>query len=283
MTTSTSAAVAVNDVTENTLGGVPARTLKFLEGAGAPGIRSALAGVGWNATHIDEAWALLTALKATHVVAPPPQGDSVLEAINACETWQATSFVRARARLTLTFPDQATFLFADITPGKGMEAVLNVATFLARRHTLASGTGRKATRKVDHEALAFLEKTGITKEEIARLGGLVGKAHDVVVPDDTQAEEAKRLGDERLVILRKLYAWLTAWSEIARTVVTRRDQLIRLGLAKRRASSSKASTTPVPPPVVASPAPPPVATPAPPAVTPAPPVEVEAAPESYAV
>jgi hypothetical protein len=35
--------------------------------------------------------------------------------------------------------------------------------------------------------------------------------------------------------LRKVHAWLTAWSEMARSVITRRDQRIRLGIAKRRA------------------------------------------------
>lgn len=56
--------------------------------------------------------------------------------------------------------------------------------------------------------------------------------------------------DSRLEGLRALRAWFDDWSETARTVVARRDYLIRLGLAKRKKSvtpakpESNAPTTP---------------------------------------
>ncbi|HEY8077283.1 MAG TPA: hypothetical protein VIF62_24320, partial [Labilithrix sp.] len=51
-----------------------------------------------------------------------------------------------------------------------------------------------------------------------------------------------------------LHAWLQEWSETARTVLTKRDQLIRLGLAKRRRKPSEDTVTPAAPPVATGPA-----------------------------
>jgi hypothetical protein len=53
-----------------------------------------------------------------------------------------------------------------------------------------------------------------------------------VVENERWARERER----RREGLRQIHAWLASWSEIARSVVTRRDHLIHLGLAKRRAS-----------------------------------------------
>ncbi len=44
----------------------------------------------------------------------------------------------------------------------------------------------------------------------------------------------------RLDDLRALRAWYDDWAETARTVMTRRDYLIRLGLAKRKKSAKPA-------------------------------------------
>lgn len=62
-----------------------------------------------------------------------------------------------------------------------------------------------------------------------------------------------------------LAAWLADWTETARTIISRRDHLILLGLSKRK-RSSKAAAEPEQPTVVAptpAPAPVPVIPPAP--------------------
>ena len=168
----------------------------------------------------------------------------------ACEAWQATGLVRARAMLQLTHPEHAAFLFHDFVAGKGTEAVLNVATFLERRHALDKSADRKATRAADHEALAVIEQTGTTRQTLDELKAFVDTVQSVA-PAET-ASAAPDADAERLATLRKIYAWITAWSEMARTAVTRRDQLIRLGLAKRRAA--KAKRVPVAPAAPAAPA-----------------------------
>jgi hypothetical protein len=227
------AARADKDVTEATLRSAPSRALTFLQGAIEPAIAGRLATVGWSVARVDEAWNLLLALRAVSVGAAP-KVDPVLDAIAECEAWQSTGLVRARAMLQLSFPEQAAFMFHDFVPGKGMAAVLNVATCMGRLQALGNSAPRKASRKVDHAALALLDATYITKSEVRRLEGLVGTAHRVVVP---QADDDSRAN--RLDALRKIHAWVGAWSEIARTVITRRDHLIRLGIAKRRSPKPK--------------------------------------------
>ena len=51
----------------------------------------------------------------------------------------------------------------------------------------------------------------------------------------------------RLEMAGKYVAWLNEWREIARLTISRRDYLISLGLARRRATSdSDTSTTALP-------------------------------------
>lgn len=165
--------------------------------------------------------------------------------------------------LELSHADQAMFLFHDYAPAKGMGAVLNAATFLQRRHALDKAEDRKESRRSDQEALAVLEQIGTTKESLKRLQVMVDTAQTVAEPSVVLLETEERQS-ARLQVLRQIHAWVTAWSEVARTVVTRRDQMIRLGIAKRRAPKAKAVMPP--PPVVV---PPPVVMPvAPPASTP---------------
>ena len=61
--------------------------------------------------------------------------------------------------------------------------------------------------------------------------------------------------------LRKMHTWVVAWGDVARTVVTRRDHQIRLGIAKRRSPRKAAPPGPIPVVVVPPPAAAPVIAP----------------------
>jgi hypothetical protein len=214
------------------------------------------------------------------MVSAAPEPNPVAEAIAACETWQNTGLVRVRAMLQLRFPEQATFMFHDFVPGTGTAAVLNVSSFLERRQQLDDGAERKASRKVDHQALALFDELGVTTASVKELEGRVETAQQVVTVTAVESP-ADATATKRDVTLHKIYAWITAWSEMARTVITRRDQLIRLGIAKRRVAKTKTTVVP------ATPAPPPVAvggvTPAAPSVAPVAAIEAhDTAPESHA-
>ena len=143
------------------------------------------------------------------------------------------------------------FVFHDFVAGKGTAAVLNVATFLQRRGALDKSTERKASRAKDHAALAVIEQTGTTRDTLKELQAMVDTVQSV---SPAEAAPAVAIEAERIDVLRKIYAWVTAWSDIARTVITRRDHLIRLGIAKWRSAKGKTVVVATPP--VAAPAPP---------------------------
>jgi hypothetical protein len=124
---------------------------------------------------------------------------------------------------------------------------------LDRMARLASGEGRPATaRDGDVAALAVLATRGIDEAERARLSGLCDLALRAAPTNPAERAQAEGLAKERQDALVALRAWFEEWSEVARAVITRRDQLILLGLASRRKSGSEeeeedSPVTPVPP------------------------------------
>lgn len=155
----------------------------------------------------------------------------------------ATENVRCELKWAFdTHPDQAAFVFANLQPAVGTAAVLTVRLFLEWLDALENSPDRIATRDKDLEALATLEKRGITQDERQRMRSLLNIAQGLSTTTNT--------ADTRLDDLRALRAWFDDWSETARIVVTRRDYLIRLGLAKRKKSfkpaesETPATTTP---------------------------------------
>lgn len=250
---------ASSDVTDITLKHAPARLLQFLQAMSDPVIRTKFNAINWSDERGNEGWALLEELRVASVAKPVATENPVTEAITQCEEWQSTGLVRARAMLQMTHPEQAQFLFHDFVSGPGMEAVLNVATFLNRRGLLTRSAERKATHRADVESLSVLEQVGITKDELKKLEKIVSTAQSApaALSDDTEQSEIE---SERREVLRKIHVWITGWSDMARTVITRRDQAIKLGIAKRRARKAKAVVVP---PVVTPPAPTPTPAPAP--------------------
>lgn len=212
-----------------TLEETPARMLTFLRGIGttAP-IRATLAERGYSAQDHQQGWDLLhkvagyTDTKSTLVM------DETQQAITQIDAWDEPTFRIAKAALERLHPDQAAFVFANLQPATGPAAVLTVRLFLERLDALENSPERIATRTQDLEALATLEKRGITKEERQRMHGLLDIAQGLA------SATPANVTDARLDDLRALRAWFDDWTETARAVITRRDHLIRLGLAKRK-------------------------------------------------
>ncbi len=161
-------------------------------------------------------------------------------------------FVRAHAALRRFHPEQDAFVFTNLQTGTGIAAVPAVATFLDRLDALDSSPERKASRKADHAALETLDQRGITKEQRKEMHALVKWVESAPAQPVQAAPESPRD-----VALQAIYEWVQDWSDCARTVITRRDQLIRLGIGKRRARKADAVAPPPPPvtPVIVTPAP----------------------------
>lgn len=229
---------------------------------------------GFSADDMKQGWSLvLTACSAPTVnVTSASTTGPVVEATQKLEEWQSAMLPRAQAALHRLHPEQEAFIFDNLISGQNA-AVVNVALFLDRCDALQNAPERKSTRKADHAALATLGSRGIN--EAARKQGehLVHVIESTPAPIPTDTSDLPP--DARTEALTELHAWVQDWSGCARTVIARRDQLIRLGIGKRRARSSAAPVTT--PPVAATPVAPveqPVALPAAPSA----PVLVQSAP-----
>ncbi len=225
------------------------RAMQFLRTVGTdPAIRTQLQKVGFELADLKQGWALV--LKACAAPQPSPRftpdDGPVAEVTQQIEAWQSTMFLRAHAALRRLHPHQDAFVFDNLVSGSGSAAVVAVSVFLQRLDALESSPDRKSTRKADHAALATIERRGVTKEERKRAKELVHIVENTAAPEVTDIAPTI---DERTPALMEVYEWIQDWSDCARSVITRRDQLLRLGIGKRKARSS-AEPTPVPSPVV---------------------------------
>jgi hypothetical protein len=241
MNSNTIVTTNVMHVTDLTLERAPGRALTFLRGAGEKEVSELLQPVGWTKDRLDEGYSLLNALRDLAVFTPPAPHGPVAAAVAICEGWKATGLVRARAMLLISYPDVESTMFHDFdNTAKGAQAVLDVDTFLERRTGLEKGVGRKGNRKADHAALEVIERSGTTREVLIELASAVRTARTYVASPVTEVVDP----EVRRQALRRIYAWLTAWSDVARTVLKRRDYQIRLGIAKRKPRGKKAVVAP---------------------------------------
>jgi len=232
----------------------PPRVLGFLRALGTvKPLRALLAAHGYREDDHLEGWKLLFRASGSTFRAVSLAGDNgaqrdtdpVGDAIRELVEWEPGAFRRARAALNRLHPAQAEFVFRQLDALPPTEVLLGVAEFLDRLDELERGAERKSTRKEDHAALATLATRGITAAQRTWLRGLLERTQSSPVEDEPQLTPSQQQRDADLAALR---AWYNDWVETARTVVKRRDHLIRLGLAKRR--TRRASEPKAPPKVI---------------------------------
>lgn len=224
------------------LDGIAARVLTFLIAVGKSfPIRAALASRGYTEAQHEEAWGYLKKLAVFPAGALPTIDKVVRDAILEVDAWDEPNYAVLRAVLENHHPEVVGFLFDRLSAKQGAEAVVGVSMLLDRFDALESAPERQATRAADHAALETLAARGYTKEERARLRGLVVTTQTMVV--------LQPISDaEREATLLKLYTWHNEWSTIARLVLTRRDHQISVGIAKRRKAKKEDVSAPPPPP-----------------------------------
>ena len=222
-------------VGQETLDATPMRLVQFLRGVGTlRAVREALRPVGYTSEEHARGWQLLH--DCSGFVAETVDDGEVTAAIEAIDAWDEPTFTVAEAALRHRHPMQHAFVFHDLGPSQGVNAVVGAHTFLSRLDALESSPERAATRAADHAALATLAARGVTPDERRRVWALVRTAEEL--HDDTGAAAADLSATELGRRLREARAFYEEWSTIARTRVTRRDHLIRLGLAERRAPAA---------------------------------------------
>jgi hypothetical protein len=220
-----------------------ARCVLFLKALGTflP-LRVALARNGYTADEHELGWKLLH--KATGFFAPFPTENevgTVQEAIAELDAADEPLFRRARAALGRLHPRQEQFVFDGLEPATGAAAVDSIERFLERLRELEAGASRASTREADQAALRTLAQRGVDESERERLRGLVRMARQT--PEQATSTQS---ADELARDIDAVCAWYLDWSETARSVVTRRDHLIRLGLAKPRQSRKQHGDDPAP-------------------------------------
>ncbi len=227
------------------------RALQFLRAVGTdPVIRTAMQQTGFEDADLKQGWALVLAASSAPTAATKftPQAGPVADVTQKVEAWQSTMFLRAHAALRRLHPEQDAFVFDKIESGSGVASVVAVSMFLDRLDALESSSDRKASRKADHAAMATLERRGVTKEARKEARHLVHVVETTPAP--TVTLDVAPPTDARFEALSELYAWVQDWTDCARAVITRRDQLIRLGIGKRHTRAAAApAPTPTPSPV----------------------------------
>lgn len=238
------AAVAVTTtVSRETLNNTVTRSVAMLRAIGtSDAIRAAMASRGYDNAEHERAWGLVHRASGYEPgsLPPPSMSGAAGEAIAHIDAEDESTFRLVKATLTHRFPAQAEFLLKGLTPAKGARAVVTMRQLLDRLDALDHGKGREETRADDQAALAVLARRGVSEEFRKQMRAEVRTAEtfdEVAAPRvDTTAREEKHLAD-----LQALRAWYEEWSEIARIAVTRKDLLIRMGLAQRKAPKAKAS------------------------------------------
>lgn len=225
---------------------VVARALLFVSAASnSVSVRSALAPMGYSPDVHGLFW------RCIHQVCRFREGHDVAAAVRDANQQlgkRLTPVLRlGRAATKNAYPAQHAYVFEGLEGGTGAAGLVCMQTLLDRLDDLESGAERKATRKADAAALEKMAERGITPAERQRLRGLLNIAQCAMDSTDPTAEPPP---PEAMETLRSL---IEEWSEVARVVVTRRADLILLGLARRRKSGSKKDGVILGPPVQVGP------------------------------
>lgn len=227
-----------------TLEGTPVRLMILLRGIGTQKVvRETLRACGYTAKEHARGWELLHRCSG-FVEGSEGEDTAVAETIAELDAWDEPTFSIADASLKHRHPAQHAFVFQDLRASRGVAAVVGVHTFLSRLDALEASPDRAATREADHAALATLSDRGITADERTRVWALVRKAE--ALTEDATSDAKQLSAAEQTSRLRDARAFYEEWAQIARTLISRRDLLIRLGLAQRKApgASDDAPVTP---------------------------------------
>lgn len=208
---------------------LPARVVTFLRAIGqSSSIRSALEAGGYGADEHARGQALLLAACPYTIPGLDPADDLAARAASTeLLLWARSHLTRLRAALRHLHPEHARYFAPPDVDGEG-EAVLACASIFEWVSSLDPSSPVAVT----------LARRGLDATELARLRSVVATAQHAapVAEIATSGGGAEGAASAPLVAL---YAWYKDWSTTARSLVKRRDLLIRLGLARRRLGEAR--------------------------------------------
>jgi hypothetical protein len=224
------------DVSPRTLEETPDRAIALMRGVATNvSIRALMMGAGYTDAEQNRGWDLVY-LSSGRVRQEVSETDdqAARAAIVEIDTTEEPLFRRTKAAFDRLHPEQSAFVFAGLEPTTGPRAIVTMTTYLDRIDALENSPDRVATREADRAALETLEQRGIGRAERARLRRLLAVARGIAAPVEPAVPPG---AEERAEALRELRAWYVDWAETARAVIRRRDHLILIGLAQRKARS----------------------------------------------
>lgn len=222
---------AVDTIHSTTIDRVLASGAKLLRGLAInPRARSILGGVGYTDEEHARGWNNYVTLMGSErpvsnvVIAPDAKA-----AVDELDKSDETLFKLTRFSLQSRFPEQCSKLFDGLSAQTGYNAVLSMETFLTRIQELREGS------PTDQAAVELLRSRQILSEE--REKELLSA---IQVAKGLNAPIAPRLTDDAAYqqAAREFIDWVREWRGIASIAITRRDDRIMLGLAKRRTQKS---------------------------------------------
>ena len=237
--------------TRFTLERAPGRVLSFLLGVGrSPQVRGRLATRGYTDAEHARGWKLLRAVDPTaagDVTANDGSDPAVRDAVARIDVWDNHNFPLVDLALRRRAPEVHAFLFAGgLAPADGIESVRVVTVFLERVDTVRAVAENDRDLEAPFDAaqargaLALMESRGVGAAEQKAVRAWLDLAQRGAAPA-APAEEAP--DDEALVALHE---WVTEWALVARRVLTRKADLIALGLAEKKPRAAKPKDPPQP-------------------------------------
>lgn len=234
-----------NDYHERQLEAAPGKVARMLNSiARDEAIRRALESIGLDAGERAEGRRrLMVTLGEVPVPPAPPtpaakSGEEARKALTDLDQKDEGRVARVRAALTAAHPTLVDVVLKGVKAGTGAQAI--TCTSLLVQHIRALPTlGGEGV-----QARALLAKRGFTDAELTSMENQVNLALGAPEAAEGGAEaEAPPAPPvdlaERRAHQESLLAWWKDWSVSARTVITRRDQLISLGLVRRRSPQVK--------------------------------------------
>jgi hypothetical protein len=205
-----------------------------------PRARSILADVGYTDEEHARGWNNYVTLMgserpvSTAVIAPDAKA-----AVDQIDSADESLFKLTRFSLQTRYPEQCSKLFDGLRAQTGYSAVIGMETFLTRIQALREGS------PTDQAAAELLRRRKLLSEE--RENELL---RAIQVAKGLNVPAAPRLTEDAgyQQAAREFVEWVREWRGIASIVITRRDDRIMLGLAKRRTHKSvQAPTEPIEP------------------------------------
>ncbi len=239
--------------TDRTLEANPPKATQLIAGINAdPEIRLILNAAGIDQTMLEEGMKRLMAAISAARAAPQKVTDSdatqARQAVLKLDPVDEPLFARIWAAAQRLNRDAGEYIFAgNLKASRGVKAVHGVATCLSRLDALEDGSDKERAKKAqsDREFIGELARRGINKAYRQELAALVKAA---LAPAAAPALEQPAVDpEERRQALIALKEWYDDCALTARAVLTKRGQLIRLGLAHRRQPESAEETTPTTP------------------------------------